>query len=187
VRDELRKLFAEYRQSGPNLLKMMAAHRDLEEKLRDLWEVRYVFTSSGFANLDLSPRPVPLNEYDDPKHRATLIFSKLIINREWAKLSGPCSRCNKYFVRQRRSFRTKENVYCSRECSGAATATASMKAKHDAEYAAKLKDAEDAAPRWKPSGKVSFRDFIHKETGLTKTWITQAIKAGKLREAKSRD
>lgn len=163
---------------------MMAANRDLEGKIRDLWEVRYVFTSSGFANLDLLPRPVPLDQYADPQHKAMLIFSKLIINRDWAKLDGPCSWCSKYFVRQRNSFGPNENVYCSRECSGAATATASTKAKHEAEYAAKLKDAQNAAGRWKP-GKIPFKEFVRRETGFTKTWITQAINKGNLREPTS--
>lgn len=186
VRDELRALFSRYRESGPNLQRMMAADEKLERTLRDMWEVRCVFTPSGFADLDLLPRAIRYPGEYDTRYKAIQIFGRLILNREWAKLDGPCSRCEKYFVRQRRSFRTKENVYCSRECSGAATATASMKAKHDAEYAAKLMDAKDAARRWNPGGKVSLRDFVHEETGLTKTWVTQAIKGGKLRESKIR-
>jgi hypothetical protein len=187
LRDELRALFSRYRDSGPNgpnLQRMMAGDRKLERTLRDMWEVRCVFTQSGFADLELMPRGILVDGYDT-HYKAIQIFGRLILNREWAKLDGPCSWCEKYFVRQRRSFRTKENVYCSRECSGAATATASMKAKHEAESAAKLEEALAAAPRWKPKGKISFRDFIHKETGFTKTWITQAIKAGKLRETQS--
>lgn len=184
VRDELRALFYRYRESGPNLQRMMAADEKLERTLRDMWQVRCVFTPSGFADLDLLPRAIHYPDDYHARYQAIQIFGRLILNREWAKLDGPCSWCKKYFVRQRRSFRTKENVYCSRACSGAATATASMKAKHEAEYAARVEKALAAAQRWKSNGKISFRDFIHKETGLTKTWITQAIKGGKLPQPK---
>jgi hypothetical protein len=181
LRDELRELFARYRKSGPNLQHMMAGDKELERTLRNMWTVRCVFTDSGFADLELDPRGAPYPDEYTTRYKAIQIFGRLIINREWAKLDGPCSWCKKYFVRQRRSFRPKEHMYCSRECSAVATATASMKAKREVEYAAKLKRAKDARERWKPGGD-SFKKFVRKETGLTLTWITQAINGGKLRE-----
>jgi hypothetical protein len=181
LRDELRELFRHYRESGPNLKRMMDSDQKLARTLRDMWTVRVVFTDSGFADLQLYPRGISYPaEYTD-HYKAIQIFGRLILNREWAKLDGPCSRCGKYFVRQRQSFRIKEHVYCSRECSATATAMASAKAKREVEYAAKLKRAESARQQWKPGG-LSFKEFVRKETGLTLTWITQAINCGKLRE-----
>jgi len=171
LRDELRKLFAEYRASGPNLIRMMENDHRLERKFRDHFGARYVFTSSGFANIEIVSEQFQHDDY----HRAVLIFSKLIINKDWAKLDGPCSWCSKYFVRRRRSFRKKENVYCSRECSAAATATASMQEKRDQEYFDKLEKAQAVAHRWDPSSGIPLKEFVHKKTGFTLTWIQRAL------------
>jgi hypothetical protein len=177
LRDELRKLFAEYRASGPNLIRMMAKDEKLERKFREHLGARYVFTTSGFADIEILSERFQSDDY----HRAFLIFSKLIINKDWAKLDGPCSWCSKYFVRKRRSFRKTENVYCSRECSTTATATASQQEKRDQEYADKLDKAQAVADRWDPSRGIPLKEFVHRETGLTLTWIQQALNKGKLR------
>jgi hypothetical protein len=171
LRDELRKLFAEYRASGPNLIRMMAEDERLERKFREHFGVRYVFTSSGFADLEIVSNNFQYDDY----HRAFLIFSKLIINKNWAKFDGPCSWCLKYFIRQRNRFTRDENVYCSPECSAAASATTSMQKKRDRDYFDKLKKAQTAAYRWDPSCGMPLKKFVHKETGLTPTWIQRAL------------
>jgi len=183
LRDELRQLFKRYRDSGPNLQRMMATDKQLERTLRGMWEVRCVFTDSGFCDLELLPKALDESDPYDTSYKAAQIFGRLIMNSGWAKLDGPCSWCKKYFVRQRRSFRTKEHVYCSRQCSAVATATASTKAVRDDVNKAKLKKAEAAAQRWKPGG-ISFKEFVHQQAGLTKTWITQAINRRELLEPK---
>jgi hypothetical protein len=174
LRDELRGLFARYRESGPNLQRMMAADKKLERTLRDLWEVRCVFTDSGFVDLELFHRPFHIDEYDT-RRRAIQIFGCLILNHQWAKLDGPCERCERYFVRERRSFRTKGYVCCSKECLAAAHATASMKAKRDDEYYAKLEKCRAVAESFSPDCGMSFRDYVSQKTGFTRWWVRRAM------------
>jgi hypothetical protein len=175
LRDELRRLFARYRESGPNLKKMMAADKELARTMRDMWVVRFVFSDSGFADLEVFGQLRPADEFT-PRYKAVQFFARLIRNPEWAKLDGPCEWCEKYFVRQRRSFRTKEHVYCSRACSAVATATASMKAERDREYFEKLEKCRAKGESWTPDCGMSFRDYVSLKTGYTRSWVGRAIK-----------
>jgi hypothetical protein len=153
---------------------MMDDDAELKRRFGHLFEARYVFTSSGFADIELDPKLENLDDYSD-YHRALLIFSKLIINKDWAKLDGPCSRCGKYFVRERKFLRKKKNVFCTRECSSAGSAAETMQRQRDEEYAEKLARARAAGRRWRSSLEISFKEFVHKETGLTLTWIQRAM------------
>jgi hypothetical protein len=53
----------------------------------------------------------------DPDEVTLELFAELIANPMCEKFGGPCPKCEKYFVKQRR-----RQVYCSRKCHSAATA-----------------------------------------------------------------
>lgn len=177
LRDEVRALFARYRDSGPNLQRMMDADKKLARQLRDMFEVRLVFTSSGFADLQLLPRSLKDHAEYTTQYQAAQIFGRLILNKDWAKLDGPCSWCGEYFVRERRWFRTKEHVYCSREHSRAATATESMQEKRDKDRDDKLQRLREASQEWEnlPESKKkreSRKDYVCRKTGISKWSFT---------------
>jgi hypothetical protein len=191
VRDEFIKLFGRYRASGRNLKVMTGADPELAEILSEMLELRLVFGSSGFADVNIvtNQRYRPGN--DRPSYAAAEIFSRLIISPHWSKLDGPCDECGKYFIRERRSFRKKIHVFCSRTCSGRFTARDGMAAFREAENAKKLDAALEAAARWKPNSGMFFKEFVRNQAKirpkLTKTWVSQAVNQGKLKNPQHKE
>src|SRR5579862_6549427 len=108
---ELRRLLKIWRDTGPNLVAMLARDAALNQKLRENFSVLWWPTQSGRSYMIFSPHPDPL----DPAGEARAIFITITLSPDWDKLRGPCLRpqCGKYFLR---STEKKEKRYCSRDC-----------------------------------------------------------------------
>jgi hypothetical protein len=138
VRDELKSLIEEWRNSGPegpNLEKMILADKALgphgrqsgkylDEALR---HAKYRPSKSGRANLtfDTNYSNMDFQQMADShlgrsfgEARALVLFVELTLNPYWNYLGGPCARCQMYY----KNNREDQNVYCSKTCGNAATA-----------------------------------------------------------------
>src|SRR5260370_6911228 len=130
----LRGLVQRWQASGPNLKKF---HRDnpttwaaVEQYRKQNPPMLWYAVGSGGASLIESPSPG-----NTPSQEAVRLFLMLILNPEWERLAGPCTRCGNYYIRRTALNKT----YCSRSCGTRATALAAKKRKREEERADKLR------------------------------------------------
>jgi hypothetical protein len=100
-------------------------------------------------------------------------FIWLITNPLRDRLSGPCARCKRYYIKKRKS----QKVYCSRRCGNTATAVLRTRAKWDEQRGKRLTKAKEALRIWADS-KISeeFRTWaVKRYPDLTKKFLTRAI------------
>jgi hypothetical protein len=164
-----------WRESGPNLEKMLAGDPYLAMRIRG-WKTLFVPTRSGNAKLLWSPdlgerSPAPF------KDLALSYFMKLLINPYWDMLGGPCYRCDNYYIKNTK----RQKVYCSRGCATAATAIPATRKRRNAEHVKKLNKAEQAINLWAlRRRRKDWKEWVHDQTGLTVKWLTRAANLGDL-------
>jgi hypothetical protein len=115
---------------------------------------RIVPTPSGRAYLVASPTGENFRDV------ALVYFGRLILNPECEKLSGPCLKCGKYYIKKT----IRHSVFCSRGCSGGAVQTKRRARLH----AKKLSEVEKAIANYRT------RPVRYAKLGC-KEWILQAM------------
>ena len=172
----LRELVRRWVDSGPNLRKMFAQDPELQRRANEGRTILYA-APNGRGYLEWTPLIVRRNEVETPQDVAFGYFMMLITNPEWHTLSGPCSRCDKYFLRRRRGKR----VYCSKTCSSHATALTSVQKRRKREHNEKLKRARTAIKNWQmTSRRTDWKRWVCQDVVFTPRWLTRAVNSGQL-------
>lgn len=199
TRRELKMQFREWliawRASGPNLNKM--AKDDLSEleflalryALRTYWSP----TDGGQAELLLMPdyeelerllgeervwqrRPDSKRELTAEAEALTL-FHLLTVIPDCEKITGPCPRCHRYYIKKRAS----QKVYCSRRCGNAATAVARTRERIASERSEKLARARAAVKKWgSASTRLDWKHWVAQKAGIDPRFLTRAENKGEL-------
>jgi len=178
-RDELRSLVQRWRESGPNLKRMLASDYTLETELEAAWYGKYVPMDQASAHIYLRPT----KPFHNTKHQlAVAMFAVLTLNPNCEQLAGPCahSRCGKYFIRKGK----RRTNYCSRLCCQRASAIRHTKRRLEEERKDKLKRARAAIQKWRTARtNYDWRTSVCKqEPDLTSKFLTQAVTRGDLVE-----
>lgn len=139
-------------------------------------ETVFLATKSGSGHLEWAPNPMGANR--SPAEREVLgDFMMLIANPRWELLGGPCARCGDYFVKHTK----RQKVYCSRNCSSAATAIPAMKRRRQEEQARKIRSAQQCIAEWgKTKRRLGWKQWVSNETEFTIRWLSRAVNRGAL-------
>jgi hypothetical protein len=187
VSPELRRLVARWKESGPNLKKMMHADFALWGQVQGAWQARWTPSNTGIAKL-LSLPDLPrekMRKGRDGRYRPTpeggalVLFYALTLNPNWAKLGGPCERCGNYYVMNT----ARQTKYCSRRCSSLTTATVSTSQRLARQHADKLLRASAAAGQWAMTRtSLNWKQWVSvKEPDISPKWLTRAVNNGDLK------
>jgi hypothetical protein len=187
VSSELRRLVARWKESGPNLKKMMHADFALWGQVQGAWEAKWTPTNTGRAHLLLFPGlpKEKMRKARDGRHQPTpeggalILFYALTLNRDLGKLGGPCAWCENYYVMNT----ARQTKYCTRRCSSLATATVSTSQRLANQYADKLLRASTAADQWaKTRTSLSWKQWVSvREPDISPKWLTRAVNNGDLK------
>jgi len=175
---EFRRLILRLQQSGPDLQAMMYEDQALWRDLSTAYSVKWLPSKTGRSHLALMPAGDPR----DPRSTARYLFLALTLNPDWARLGGPCPRCERFFIRKT----AKMSTYCSHRCASRATATeATAKARLE-EHTDKLVRAEKAKLEWekvrrKGRTKKAWKEWVEAcEPDITIRFLTRAVNKGEL-------
>jgi len=178
---DLRGLVKTWRDSGPNLQKMLAADFDLHRRVTYLLQVVLLPTKSGRAHLAL----LPDIHAESEEEIALLMFVELVLNPWWDRLGGPCARCGRYYIKKT----SRQNVYCSRSCGTFATAREATLRQRAAEHSDKLLRATAAARTWVTARtSIDWKQWVSlKEPDITPKLLTRAVNNGELQPPVKQD
>ena len=176
VHNCLRELVRRWIGSGPNLRKMFAQDPELQRRANIGRTILYA-APNGRGYLEWTPLIVRQDAVETPQDVAFRYFMMLITNPEWHLLCGPCKRCDKYFLRQRRGKR----IYCSKTCGGNATALSSVQKRRQREHKEKLKRARTAIKNWQmTSRRTDWKKWVCQDVVFTPRWLTRVVNTGQL-------
>lgn len=177
----LRELVRAWQLSGPHLYEFSRQQRTMWTEVHRYWvegrklnPLLLLGAPGGGAGIGMNCRPE-----SDPYKEALRLFIELLLNPECHKLAGPCSRCEKYYVR--RSARNK--IYCSRSCGTRATALAATRKRRDEEHADKLARAAAAAQEWTVARtNKDWKSCVsRRHPDITVRFLTRALNKGQLK------
>ena len=171
---ELRKIVSAWMDSGPNLVEFHFANLPLWHEAMKAFRPSLVPTKSGCARILFTANAGPPGALTSlgkagVRFYALCLFNSLIVNPLWQKLAGPCPRCNRYYIKKRKS----QKVYCSRRCGNTSTAIARTGKQRQDARKDDLKSARKAIRKLKPT-REGWKEVVSKETGLTVKWLTRA-------------
>jgi len=177
MKQELRRLIAEWNRSGPNLLRLFKQDPDLQEKcIRGT--TLLIPTRDGVAQLAWTPHRANHKNFSQ-KDAALEHFTEFLVNPLALKLGGPCERCGKFYIKNT----TRQKTYCSRRCGMGRTALSATQKRREAGHAKKLLTAQQMIEQY---GKVrrwkGWKEWVHAESKgeITEKWLTRAVNLGKL-------
>ncbi len=173
----LRGLVEAWKESGPNLNKLLRDDPALEARVRE-GGMRLVATDTGKGHLIWLPIAEGVSASSCEDH-ALAYFKNLVVNPEWEKLGGPCPRCEQYYVKKT----SRQKTYCSRRCGANMTATASTRRRRQAKRVQKLLRAQEFANEWATvHTQKSWKEWISAQTKMeiTVKWLTRAVNKGDL-------
>jgi hypothetical protein len=187
---ELRRLFALWQASGPNLKAMLDTNPEITSKIES--DLRPLFVASvtgrGYVHVGVASG-IALVDGDWKVANADAIarqgrglFLLMTLNPFCERLGGPCPRCKKYFVRKT----AKRSIYCSRQCASQSTALAATAKARQQQRTEKLKRAESAIAEWdrlknKGRTKATWREWVSAyDPEITAQFLTRAMNAGEL-------
>jgi hypothetical protein len=186
-------LMERLKECGGNLQKMMTDDPELAKVVAKVCVTRWMPSTTGRANLVPQPswKHILTPGHVDrmrPERYAALLFHVGTLNPEWDKLTGPCARCDNYYIKKRAS----QKVYCSRRCGNTATAVARTRERLDKEHADKLRRSQAAMQKWTTTRtKDDWKIFVSKrEPDITPKFLTRAVNKGELKpptKGKSRE
>jgi hypothetical protein len=111
------------------------------------------------------------------RNGALSLFIDFLVNPLAGKLSGPCTHCDSYFINETARLR----VYCSRECSSAATSRHTHAERRAQLEAQNLRDAARSIKAFeKARTQKGWKKWVSDDTGISQNWLTRAVKANKL-------
>jgi hypothetical protein len=201
LKEHLRQLVEAWRESGPNLEKMMwESHKHLLDPLGVLWSAHWIPTNSGRGTMYAMPdygrlekligRDRVFREKPDgtwmltPEVEAWKEFGFFTLNPHCEELAGPCARCGNYYIMKRAS----QKVYCSRQCGNAATAVVRTKERVTAERKKKMLRAKALIREWNTlkgrSGLVWKVWLSKRDPNITEKFVTRRVNTGELPQPK---
>jgi hypothetical protein len=109
---------------------------------------------------------------------AAMNFARLIRNSKRGRLREPCLTCHSWYVAD---DDREERKYCSRKCAGSAAQAAKRKRENDR----KVKRAQAAIEKYTARPlfagmDLDWKRYVSKVTGVSKKFLTVAIRAGEL-------
>lgn len=175
VQQELRRLVQAWRDSGPNVSKLFEADPILAEAAGH-FRAMMIPTTGPTARLLYLTVPEDM----DPIAPHTLplsLFLDFLLNPFNTRLGGPCARCGRYFIRKN----LRHKIYCSQRCGLRHTAMAVNRKRRAAEHGEKLHRARESAARWaKSRTRTDWKDWVSRDTTISKNWLTRAARNAEL-------
>ena len=177
-----------WKDSGFNAEKLMSSDRSVSER-RERMTARLVPTQGAKFRLawpSLEPPrrsrlPTTSEQWQD---FAFAHFANLLLNSRCEMLGGPCGRCGRYYVKKT----VRQKVFCNRRCDKAAGAATATRKRRDSERADKLNQAQAAACKWNTlRPKLDWKRWVSRETGVSLTFLTQAVNNRKLQPPESQE
>jgi hypothetical protein len=113
---------------------------------------------------------------------AALRFALLIASPE-GRLLGRCRRCNAYFLN---TSGHRNKVFCTPKCARDVCARQATQAARQQAHVEKLNRVRRACNtmKSKPGGRVDWKNWVSKRTGVSIWWITRATNRGEIRPPK---
>jgi len=104
-------------------------------------------------------------------------FVYFLVNPLANKLSGPCPRCNKYFLKEF-AHNTK---YCKRTCGARDTAETATQKRRQNERTEKLMKVRELICKWeKLNRRGDWKKWVAQDPTITPKWLTRAVNRGDL-------
>ena len=174
VHRELRRLLTAWRDSGPNISKLAIAEPFLTRR----FAAQLIPNPSRFAQMAYFTAPGDI-EQAEPVAIAQGLFMNFLLNQDNERLGGPCRHCDKYYVMKTK----RQDVYCSKQCGQKHTSQAAIRKYRRVQHAKKLEKANRYAARWaKTKTSKDWKDWINRETLISKNFLTRAVRNGELLE-----
>jgi hypothetical protein len=175
---ELRRIIQQWQDSGPNLAKLCFSDWRLWAEAQQAFHPTLRLTKSGCAQIsflsNIGAHGVMTSlGAAGVRHYALCFFNALLINPLWQKLGGPCERCKKYYVKNRR----EQKLYCGRRCGSLASAERCTRERLNRARKQKLDQARELARRWRTARTdKGWKQWIHgKNSEITPKWLTIAV------------
>lgn len=183
LRDELRQLVERWRESGPNLERMLDLDEILDSELKTAWYGKYLPGQHARAHIVLRPTKV----FHNTNHELAVgMFAALTLNPNCEKLGGPCAhiKCSRYFVRKSKRL----TDYCSRLCCQRASALRHTRRRLEEERKDKLDRTRAAIQKWQTTHtRDDWKTAVCKrEPDITMRFLTRAVTKGDLAEPRAR-
>jgi hypothetical protein len=179
VQQELRRLVQAWFESGPNVSKLFAADPVLARAALH-FPAHIVATDGATARLLYVTVPDSRNP-GEPLTIALGLFLSFLLNPFNTRLRGPCAQCGKYFVMKNK----RQKVYCSTRCGRTATSLAVNRKRRAREHNERLQTARKSISKWLKSTRtpIGWKEWVHRETRISKHWLTRAVRNGELKES----
>jgi hypothetical protein len=177
VQRELHRLVQAWFDSGPNVSKLLEANPILARAaLR--FHAHLIPTKSGRAKLTYTPNPEGMAP-GDPLEIALGLFLNFLLNPYNEKLGGPCKHCGKYYVKKTK----RQVVYCSKQCGLKHTSQTAIRKYRLQERKEMLEKAKWYLARWtKTKTSKDWKEWVYRETRISKNFLTRAVRNGELIE-----
>jgi hypothetical protein len=109
--------------------------------------------------------------------QALSYFGRLILNPQCGKLSGPCLKCEKYYLKKT----SAKSVFCSRKCSGGAVQTRRRTRLHEKRLSDIRLAIRNYQTRPRRHAKLNCTEYILQAVpGITRKFLTRAVHRGEL-------
>ena len=176
TRTRLRQLIEAWKESGPNVEKMLQQNPELARHVQQQWKAFLVPTNLGGAFLAFSPTTQNIALHQG-EAAALHIFMNFLIHPRWDRLGGPCARCGIYYLKKTE----RQKVYCSKTCGRHTTAAAATRKALERSKKAKLQCAEEAIKSWEKGPRQQpWKEFVSERCCLTLKFLTRAVNQQKL-------
>jgi hypothetical protein len=169
---ESRRLVQAWFDSDKNVGRLFEAHPLLAQEGRT-FRADVVATRTGRAKLAYSSDPLLANP-TDPQRIAVEDFFNFLLNPSNETLRGPCAYCGKYFANR---TNRKKLVYCSETCGRRFTSRFANAKQREEQHNENLRAAKRSIARWsKTKTKEAWKEWVFRETRISKNWLTRAAK-----------
>jgi hypothetical protein len=167
-RTEFRRLIHLWKESGPNLRKMLAADQVLAARI-DHGRTRLVPSETGRGRLFWTG-PVGLDPLS-AKDEALAEFVDFVVNPYCEMLGGPCDKCDEFYEKKTK----RQKRYCSQRCRSAATALPAVQKQRKAEHQKKIFLAKKAIQDYAARKRIEdWKSWVSRKSHISKKWLTRA-------------
>jgi hypothetical protein len=178
IQKELRRLVEAWWRSGPNVNKLFNAESMLNHKAQE-FRPHFIPTNSGIARLAYLTAAEYL-PHVRPVETAIQLFLLFLLNPYNEKLGGPCKNCGRYYLKR---SKRKKSVYCTEACGHRETARMANEKRRMREHSQRLDLVRRLSIEW--AGKkttATWKDWVARQPGITRNWVTRAERRGELSE-----
>jgi hypothetical protein len=177
VQGKLRGLVQEWLHSGPNVSKLLDADPMLDRATRS-FRPHFIPTKSGTARLAYLRVPEYMPQ-GKPLEIALGLFLNFLLNPYNEKLGGPCKHCGNYYVKNTK----RQVVYCSKRCGHKHTSQTVIRKYRQQERKENLDKVKRSSARWaKTKRSKDWKEWVNKETRISKNFLTRAVRNKELVE-----